>query len=70
MTGCGEVSRNGQVSGNGGMGGSGRVIRGMSRSDWASRQMSRHDEWTRRDAGRSEQMERGGQYQRGETCSL
>ena len=61
MIGCGEVSRNGQVSGNGGMGGSGQVIGGASGSDQASGQMIGHDEWTWRDAGRSGQMQRGGQ---------
>ena len=61
MIGCGEVSRNGQVSGNGGMGGSGRVIGGMSGSNQASGQMIRHNKWTQKDAGKSGQMQRGGQ---------
>ena len=49
------------MSGNGGMGGSGWVIRGASGSDWESGQMSRCDEQTQRDMGRSGQMQRGGQ---------
>ena len=59
MIGHGEVGRNRQVSGNGGMGGSGQVIRGVGTSDWASKQMIRHDGWMQRGMGRSGQMQRG-----------
>ena len=48
------------MSGNGGMGRSGWVNRGMSASNWASKQTIGHAEWMWRDIGRSGQMQRGG----------
>ena len=61
MIGHGEISRNGQVSGNGEMGRSSWVIRGVSRSNQASRQTSGHNEWMQRNAERSGQTQRGRQ---------
>ena len=68
LIGHGEVGRNRQVSGDGGMGGSGRVIRGMGMSDWASEWMIGHNAWTQRGMGRSGQMQRGETFSLGSHC--
>ena len=46
------------------------MIRGVGRSGWVSGQVSRHNEQTWRDVGRSEQTQRGGQEQRGGIFSV